>query len=317
MGWPIPAGIEVTTFHARSLMKAIQATIALFIVSAAMGFVSISIRNLFRSLEKNVELAKQADFAKSNFLANMSHELRTPLNGVIGMAGLLKRTEMTPDQTKYVDIINGCSTGLVTIINDVLDLSKLDAGMTVFKFEAFDFEAMLQSLIALNRPAAMDRGVELALHWPETLPRRFISDESRLRQIANNLIGNAVKFTQSGRIDVMLQSRAVPSDESCIEICLYVRDTGVGIAPEDVGRVFKRFEQVDNRLSSVTPGTGLGLAITQTLVEKLGGKIHVDSELGVGTLFTVQLIMRLDQQAALPPIPEAPPFLTQDLRAAS
>lgn len=306
MGASVPAGIVASSFHARSLMRAIQTTIALFIVSSAMGFVSISIRNLFRSLEKNVALAKQADLAKSKFLANMSHELRTPLNGVIGMAGLLKRTEMTPVQSNYVEIINGCSAGLVTIINDVLDLSKLDAGKAEFQFEAFDLEQMLDSLVALNRPAAIERGIELALHWPDTVPRRIISDESRLRQIANNLIGNAVKFTKSGRIDVMLQSRAVPSNDDYIEICLFVRDTGVGISPEDLGRVFKRFEQVDNRLSSTTPGTGLGLAITQKIVENLGGRIHVESTLGAGTVFTVQLIMRVDERMSEPSLQAEP-----------
>jgi len=278
MGASVPAGIVASSFHARSLMRAIQTTIALFIVSSAMGFVSISIRNLFRSLEKNVALAKQADLAKSKFLANMSHELRTPLNGVIGMAGLLKRTEMTPVQSNYVEIINGCSAGLVTIINDVLDLSKLDAGKAEFQFEAFDLEQMLDSLVALNRPAAIERGIELALHWPDTVPRRIISDESRLRQIANNLIGNAVKFTKSGRIDVMLQSRAVPSNDDYIEICLFVRDTG----------------------------TGLGLAITQKIVENLGGRIHVESTLGVGTVFTVQLIMRVDERMSEPSLQAEP-----------
>lgn len=314
-GLPPPFGVPKDEYNMRIFMRAVQATIALCITSSALAVFSISMHNLFRLLEKNIRLAKQADLAKTNFLANMSHELRTPLNGVIGMAGLLKRTEMTPLQENYVDIINGCSTGLVTIINDVLDLSKLDAGKAEFHFEAFDLRLMLQSLVALNRPAAIEKGVDIALHWPNEMPSRIISDESRLRQISNNLIGNAVKFTNVGRIDVMLQSRAAASLNGMTEICIFVRDTGVGIAPEDVGRVFNRFEQVDNRLSSATPGTGLGLAITQNLVEKLGGRIHVQSQLGEGTIFTVQMPVRLDRRSvALAPEERTPNKRTPNKR---
>ena len=279
-------------------MRAVQVTIAICLTGTALAVLSVSMHQLFRLLEKNIELAKQAELSKSNFLANMSHELRTPLNGVIGMAGLLKRTPMTPVQTKYVDIIDGCSTGLVTIINDVLDLSKLDAGKAQFSFTSFDLHSMMTALVALNRPAAAERGLMLDLHWPDDLQKNIISDESRLRQIANNLIGNAVKFTPTGRIDVMLQSRSMEGREGLTEICLFVRDTGVGIAAADVDRVFNRFEQVDNRLSTVTSGTGLGLAITQNLVEKMGGRIHVQSQLGVGTVFTVQMPVRLDRRSA-------------------
>jgi len=159
-------------------------------------------------------------------------------------------------------------------------------------------KGMLSSLVALNRPAAVDKGINLTLRGVESLPERIVSDESRLRQIANNLIGNAVKFTQTGQVDVMIQSRPVKSYPDLIEIFLSVRDTGVGIAPEDIDRVFSRFEQVDNRLSSATPGTGLGLAITHSLVEKLGGRIHVKSELGKGAVFIVQLHVRVDRRAA-------------------
>lgn len=297
MGWPVPSGIDPANYKTRAFMRAVQTTIAFSIVSTGLVVFSVSMHHMFKLLEDNIRLAKQADLAKSNFLANMSHELRTPLNGVIGMAGLLKRTEMTPTQENYVDIIDGCSTGLVTIINDVLDLSKLDAGKAEFQFAPFDFKAMLESLVALNRPAAIDKGLALELHWPEGVPERIISDESRLRQIANNLIGNAVKFTSEGRIDVMLQSRLIKAHDGLMEICMFVRDTGVGIPEEDVGRVFNRFEQVDNRLSSTTTGTGLGLAITQNLVEKMGGRIHVQSQLGEGTIFTVQMPVRPDRRA--------------------
>lgn len=294
---PPPSGMNPADYYPRIFMRAVQASIALCITSTALAVFSISMNRLFSLLEKNIELAKQADFAKSNFLANMSHELRTPLNGVIGMASLLKRTNMTPTQTKYVDIIDGCSTGLVTIINDVLDLSKLDSGKAEFSFAPFNFKDMLVALIALNRPAAIDKGLALDLHWPEGMAERIISDESRLRQIANNLIGNAVKFTSTGRIDVMLQSRPIKGRDGLTEICLFVRDTGRGIPDEDMSRVFNRFEQVDNRLSSKTSGTGLGLSITRNLIKGMGGQIHVQSRVGEGTVFTVQLPVRIDRRS--------------------
>lgn len=296
---PTPVGIAPADYHVRILMRAIQATMALGLSSAALGVFSYSVSHLFKSLEKNIDLAKKADQAKSAFLANMSHELRTPLNGVIGMTGLLKKTELTPTQNQYVDIVNGCSTGLVAIINDVLDLSKLDSGKSQFSFNPFDLHVMLDSLVRLHRPAAIDKNLQLALHWPEDLSGRVIGDESRLRQISNNLIGNAVKFTDAGRVDVIVQHRPLGSNDGWMEFCLFVRDTGVGIPEDAIERVFNRFEQVDNRLSTTTPGTGLGLAITQNLVEKMGGRIQVQSEKGVGTTFTVQLPLRRGSEEIL------------------
>ena len=130
----------------------------------------------------------------------------------------------------------------------------------------------------------------------DEVPERVIADESRFRQVANNLIGNAIKFTQSGRVDVIVQSRPM-SEDSC-ELCLFVRDTGVGIAGNDLNRVFSRFEQVDNRLSSGTAGTGLGLSITKGLVEGMGGRIYVESKVDEGTVFTVQLPVRIDRRQA-------------------
>lgn len=292
----VPTVVDAELYATRNFMRAVQATIAFSLVSIVLAVFSVSMHHLFRLLEKNIELAQEADFAKSNFLANMSHELRTPLNGVIGMSGLLMKTEMTPTQQKYVEIINGCSSGLITIINDVLDLSKLDSGKAQFTYRPLNLREMLNALIALNRPAALDKGLQLELYWMEGVPERIIGDESRLRQVTNNLIGNAVKFTEKGRIDVMVQSR-VMSDE-VTELCLFVRDTGVGVATDDLERIFSRFEQVDNRLSSGTTGTGLGLSITKGLIEGMGGRVHVQSVIGEGTVFTVQLPVRLDRRTA-------------------
>ena len=315
---PPPIGVPVTEYNTRIFMRAMQASIALGLASAALGVFTNSVNSLFNLLEKNIELTKKAELAKSNFLANMSHELRTPLNGVIGMTGLLKRTDLSADQRHYVDIVDGCSTGLIAIINDVLDLSKLDAGKAEFSFRPFDLCAVLSSLVSLHRPAAIEKGLHLALYWPDETPRRVISDESRLRQIANNLIGNAVKFTDKGQVDVIVQHRPIERPGDWMEFCLFVRDTGVGIPEDSVDRVFNRFEQVDNRLSTPTAGTGLGLAITQNLVETMGGRIHIESQLGKGTTFTVQLPLRCDDQSHLPSVSGGQPAtLPRSIRAAS
>ena len=302
---PPPIGVPVIEYNTRIFMRAMQASIALGLASAALGVFTNSVNSLFNLLEKNIELTKKAEMAKSNFLANMSHELRTPLNGVIGMTGLLKKTDLTPAQNQYVDIVQGCSTGLVAIINDVLDLSKLDSGKYEFSYKPFDVRAMLDSLMALHLPAAIEKNLNLALYWPEETPAQVIGDESRLRQIANNLIGNAIKFTDQGRVDVIIQHRLIAAKSGdWMEFCLFVRDTGVGIPADLVERVFNRFEQVDNRLSSTTPGTGLGLAITQNLVEKMGGRIHLQSQFGEGTTFTVQLPLQYVKYMTPPELPQ-------------
>ena len=158
--------------------------------------------------------------------------------------------------------------------------------------------------MSLHLPAAIEKNLNLEFYWPEEMPSRVICDESRLRQIANNLIGNAIKFTDQGRVDVIIQHRLITAkSDDWMEFCLFVRDTGVGIPADLVERVFNRFEQVDNRLSSTTPGTGLGLAITQNLIEKMGGRIHLQSQFGEGTTFTVQLPLQYVKPMTPPALP--------------
>jgi len=247
-----PLGAEF--YAARNFQRAVQATLAFALTSTIIGLFSFNMNRLFKMLEESVATSKKADLAKSQFLANMSHELRTPLNGVIGMTELLLRTDLDPTQTKYAKIVNGCSEGLVTIINDVLDLSKLDAGKIVTKPVSFNLREMITSLLHLHHPAAMKKGLGLYLHYSPDMHIQFLGDESRLRQITNNLIGNAVKFTNSGAIDVFVEGHMAP--DGSFKLSVYVKDTGIGIPAEDLERVFQRFEQVDTSRSTQTQSDG-------------------------------------------------------------
>lgn len=241
-----------------------------------------------RELEKSRDEALKATQTKSEFLANMSHEIRAPMNGVLGMAQLMRFTDMTPEQRKYVDAIVDAGDSLMGIINDILDFSKIEAGHFQIDYQDFDLKRCLQSTLQIFEVRAKEKGLDLILDMKEDLPRMMRGDDLRLRQILNNLISNAIKFTSQGRVVVHVQAQ--PQAEDKFNLSVQVQDTGIGIHKEDMGKLFKSFSQANSSITRKFGGTGLGLAISQALCEMMGGSIGVDSSPGKGSTFYFNLI---------------------------
>ncbi len=231
--------------------------------------------------------AEAADRAKSEFLANMSHEIRTPMNGVLGMAELLAKTNLDTRQKTFVDIIVKSGNALLTIINDILDFSKIDAGQMKLRRAAFDLVEAVEDVATLLSSPAAEKDIELLVRAAPDLPAAVIGDAGRFRQIVTNLVGNAVKFTERGHVFVDIGFE--PSSGGEIMTSIRIEDTGIGIPAEKVDSVFDKFSQVDASSTRRHEGTGLGLAITAGLVDLFGGYIHVESEWGKGSVFTVKL----------------------------
>ncbi|MEM9216535.1 MAG: ATP-binding protein [Cyanobacteria bacterium P01_F01_bin.150] len=241
-------------------------------------------------LRRSKILADVANQAKSEFLANMSHELRTPLNGILGYAQILERSQtMTDKELKGISVIHQCGSHLLTLINDVLDLSKIEARKLELHPVDCNLLASLSSVIEMSQMRATQKGIEFTHHFADDIPMGVVVDEKRLRQVLLNLLGNAIKFTETGRVTLTVTHSNMESDtRSCLRF--EIMDTGVGIEPEQLSQIFTPFEQVGDRQKQ-SQGTGLGLAISQQIVELMDSKIHVKSKLGVGSTFWFEVIL--------------------------
>ncbi|WP_353473584.1 PAS-domain containing protein [Salipiger sp. H15] len=253
-------------------------------------------KRIQQELEEARQRAEIASHAKSSFLANMSHEIRTPMNGVVGMAELLMDGPLSEAQRLCAETIRSSGEALLLIINDILDYSKIEAGRMVIAAEPFDLGRAIDEVARLLLPAAQGKGVALKVDYPAELPRGFVGDGGRIRQILTNLAGNAVKFTAEGEVGIAVSGR-IEGEMAGLEI--RVSDTGIGIAPDKLEHIFGEFNQVEDARNRTFEGTGLGLAISRRLVAMMGGEIWVESEVGKGALFGLRLPLPLGDGAGL------------------
>lgn len=253
---------------------------------------AIERRNMEQSLRISMQNAKEASVAKSEFLANMSHEIRTPLNGIIGFSDLLMKTTLNQTQKEFLKSIVDSGHLLLDLVNDVLDFSKIEAGKLELSPSKIDLAELANDTVKLIKPMANEKGLELLVSLPENLPNYFFADSTRLKQVLINLLSNAAKFTQKGKIELRIDMLDLPIEDQ-VQLEFAVIDTGIGISKEKKDIIFEAFAQEDNSTTRKYGGTGLGLSISNKILQLMGTKLEVETELGKGSKFSFKIMLPL------------------------
>ncbi len=259
--------------------------------------------------ERETREARQQAEARSRFLATMSHEIRTPMNGVVGMCELLGGTALTEEQREYVDTVSHCGSLLLSLVNDILDLSKVDAGKLELESVEFDLRDQLDIVLTTLAPGAQRKGLELVVDVAAEVPRLVVGDPVRLKQILVNLLGNAIKFTTAGEVEVRVAQ--LRRSQGTARLAFWVRDTGPGIPEEQRGRLFGEFSQTDSSVARRHGGTGLGLAISKRLVEAMQGRLVLQSSDGHGSTFLFDLALGVSPEDQPAPLEGNPVLLVE------
>lgn len=268
--------------------KAIQLSLSCLAATVVAASLSLTMHGLFKRDELSIEKIQHAERQRTAFLSSLSHEIRTPLNGIVGMSSLLKHTNLTTQQREYSDIVTSCSEKLLDVMGTVMEFSQINNERIVLAPETFDIHAMAHGLVkkyAERLPDTSD--VILGLHIAEQVPQHLYADPKRIEIVLNHLLRNAVHFTPKGSINLLINGAYSQPDK--FRLCVYVRDTGVGIRQKELKDVYTPFHQLDNRLNREHEGTGLGLSLCKEIIEFMNGKIDVISEFGSGSTFYFEI----------------------------